>query len=195
MDLPDPIQKEENEKQEESVTAIAGEFFGTTTIHGVGRVFKKSNVSRRVVWFLVFLVFVVWSVYQIGLVINDYNRFSKNINRKVVVETNVMFPAVTVCNLSPLPRSPALADHPLWAPFMDIVDCYSGKDSLPRCESIEDERHKRDAKTTKENKISLIQTQEETGNREASSRLSRVQNGSKTNRRCGSGKKIDQSER
>lgn len=40
MDFPDPIQEEEKEKQEESVTAIAGEFFGTTTIHGVGRVFK-----------------------------------------------------------------------------------------------------------------------------------------------------------
>ncbi|XP_047498817.1 degenerin deg-1-like [Penaeus chinensis] len=169
MDLADPIQEEEKEAQQESVTAIAGEFFGTTTIHGVGRVFKKSNVFRRVVWFLVFLVFVVWSVYQIGLVITDYNRFSKGINRKVVVETNVMFPAVTVCNLSPLPRSPALADHPLWAPFMDIVDCYSGKDSLSRCERMENERLKRDVKTTEENKINLIQNQEKT---EASSKLS-----------------------
>ncbi|XP_069969679.1 uncharacterized protein [Penaeus vannamei] len=172
MDFPDPIQEEEKEKQEESVTAIAGEFFGTTTIHGVGRVFKKSNVFRRVVWFLVFLVFVVWSVYQIGLVINDYNRFSKNINRKVVVETNVVFPAVTVCNLSPLPRSPALADHPLWAPFMDVEDCYSGKDSLPRCESMGDERLKREVKTTEGNGINIIQKQEETGNKQDSSELS-----------------------
>ncbi|XP_042857067.1 low-density lipoprotein receptor-related protein 1-like [Penaeus japonicus] len=167
MDFADPTQ-EADEKQQESVAAVAGEFFGTTTIHGVGRVFKKSNVFRRVVWFLAFLIFAVWSIYQIALVVTDYNRFSKNINRKVVVETNVEFPALTLCNLSPLPRSPALADHPLWAPFIDVVDCYSGKDSLTRCESKNEERLKRDVEMmeTKEKELDKTQRKMEPENKE-----------------------------
>lgn len=52
------------------------------------------------------------------------------------------------------------------------LSAFSFTDSLPRCESMGDERLKREVKTTEGNGINIIQKQEETGNKQDSSELS-----------------------
>lgn len=45
--------------------------------------------------------------------------------RQVEKDTPTVFPAVTVCNLSPMPRVDALKDHPTWGVFIQVETSFN----------------------------------------------------------------------
>ncbi|KAK8404855.1 hypothetical protein O3P69_001450 [Scylla paramamosain] len=150
-------EKEDDRRWEEeiSLTSRVADFFSSTTIHGVGRIYRPvENLTfnylmnqlafmtiiirvdqwwRRAMWFALWACMSVWAIYQLCSVAVDYARYPKTITRSTEEERLVELPAVTVCNLSPLPATPALAFHPTWGAFLALQDAAT----RPECDETE----------------------------------------------------------
>ncbi|KAK8376577.1 hypothetical protein O3P69_009891 [Scylla paramamosain] len=76
-----------------------------------------------------------WGTYQCYSIVTEYFQYPKKVTIEIIEETKVPFPAVTVCNLNPLPARSSVADHQTWSSFVQIEDENS---EASKCEDVEE---------------------------------------------------------
>ncbi|XP_042891938.1 uncharacterized protein LOC122266299 [Penaeus japonicus] len=133
------------------------DFFSSTSIHGMGRIYGVGHWWRKIMWSCFSIAMTTWALYQIVSVAVDYGKYPKKITRSVEKDTPTVFPAVTVCNLSPMPRVDALKDHPTWGVFIQVETSFNDSNE---CDKNKGEKTK---KTTGTNSVEkpLPQREEE----------------------------------
>ncbi|KAK7071894.1 hypothetical protein SK128_010960 [Halocaridina rubra] len=125
---------EETENADKSVFLLTRDFFDDTTLHGYNHLLREASMFRRVTWTVLCLTLTAYAIYQIAVVVSDYSTYPKKITREVLEDIGeAEFPGVTVCNLSPLPRSSALQKHGLWAAFIMMEE----RNTYPNCDKVD----------------------------------------------------------
>ncbi|GFN96759.1 acid-sensing ion channel 4-like [Plakobranchus ocellatus] len=76
------------------------EFCHSTSMHGVHHVMGHRSVWRRIVWSLLIIGFVTWAVYNVYLIVSDYNSHPVQTSVSSEYQGKMNFPAVTICNLN-----------------------------------------------------------------------------------------------
>ncbi|CAG5135863.1 unnamed protein product, partial [Candidula unifasciata] len=76
------------------------EFGGSTSMHGIGGVLTTNPTWKRVMWSVVFLLGVGFSVYQFVLTMADYYSYPVTTVVTLKQENTAIFPAITICNLN-----------------------------------------------------------------------------------------------
>ncbi|XP_068221346.1 uncharacterized protein [Palaemon carinicauda] len=115
-------------KKVSSVKAATEKYFTYATVHGYAHIWGETGYLRRLVWMVFCLLLTFYTVYQIALVISDYATYPKKITRDQAEDGRyVTFPGVTICTLSPLPRTNALKEHPMWGTFIAVENFNSTK--------------------------------------------------------------------
>ena len=72
-------------------------FANETTLHGLPKIIKPSNIYKRSVWFVLFscsLAVLIWQAFQL---VNQFLSFKTTVSVNVDQEP-IQFPAVTICN-------------------------------------------------------------------------------------------------
>nr|XP_053638313.1 uncharacterized protein LOC128692952 isoform X1 [Cherax quadricarinatus] len=125
-DVIESVLKEHEEmkaqEQEIRVQDRLGKFADTCTAHGIYGAYWSRGWFRRTVWILVLAVMVGYGTYQCYNIIAEYLTYPKKVTIGVEEERTVLFPAVTLCNLNPLPRKDKLHDHPVYGAFVQVED-------------------------------------------------------------------------
>ncbi|XP_037781323.1 low-density lipoprotein receptor-related protein 1-like [Penaeus monodon] len=124
-------------KREESgdwdeVRKRIADFFSSTSIHGMGRIYGVGHWWRKVMWCCFSMTMSTWALYQIVSVAVDYGKYPKKITRSVEKDTPTVFPAVTVCNLSPMPSVDALKEHPTWGVFIQVETSFNNSNECDK---------------------------------------------------------------
>ena len=100
-----------------------------STIHGVDHVFYGKSLIRRVLWGLVVLIAIgVMLYFIIDRIIYFGQRPTATTVKINLNENGISFPAVTICNLSPVTRS--FADYHNITPFLEFM-FFNGFTSFP----------------------------------------------------------------
>ena len=73
------------------------DFANETTLHGLPRVLKPSNLYKRSVWFLLFSCSMIALIWQASELVNQFLSF-KTVLSKNVEQSAIAFPPVTICN-------------------------------------------------------------------------------------------------
>ncbi|CAF1400968.1 unnamed protein product [Adineta steineri] len=89
-------------KKRERAGSVIKEFSLNTTAHGVPSIARSHSIHNRVFWILSSLVFLGAMIYFVTEAIIAYFQYSTQTSVTVIVEWPQAFPAVTICNYSPL---------------------------------------------------------------------------------------------
>ncbi|CAF3823949.1 unnamed protein product [Adineta steineri] len=82
--------------------SIVREFSLNTSTHGIPGIARSESIHNRVFWSISFIGFAAIMVYFIVKAISAYFGYPTQFNLDVVSEWPQYFPAVTICNSSPL---------------------------------------------------------------------------------------------
>ncbi|XP_041464721.1 amiloride-sensitive sodium channel subunit gamma-like isoform X2 [Lytechinus variegatus] len=91
--------------EENSVLFLVGSRMASTGAHGIPNIQRASNLWRRLIWVLLFCGGVSVVVWQVTTLIITFFNFGVDVNIDYVRQRAINFPAVTVCNLNPVPLS------------------------------------------------------------------------------------------
>ncbi|XP_001199295.4 degenerin deg-1 [Strongylocentrotus purpuratus] len=89
----------------DSVKAVLNEYSGVTTAHGVPRIITSKSILSKLFWACVTLAALGAFLWQGSLLLFDYKGHPYTTQIDVVTQTEVQFPAVTVCNMNKMRRS------------------------------------------------------------------------------------------
>ncbi|XP_069171445.1 uncharacterized protein [Procambarus clarkii] len=124
----DELQKHHEKLQRQLQSTLhdrVGKFATTCTAHGILPLYLSRGWCRRAVWVTVLLCMVGWGCYQCYNVTTEYLTYPKKVTIGVEEAIVVEFPAVTVCNLNPLPSKDQLRNDSKWMPIVQIEDDYN----------------------------------------------------------------------
>ncbi|KAK7080009.1 hypothetical protein SK128_022089 [Halocaridina rubra] len=116
-------------EDEQTFRGLLKNFVSNTTLHGIGRIFASTSRFRRIVWVLVCATLIVYAVTQCYQVVKEYQEHPIQITRSTKEDSAAEFPAVTLCNLNPLPNSEKLVAHSTWRPFLNVEK----NNKFPKC--------------------------------------------------------------
>ena len=81
------------------------EFFNlleTTSCHGIPNAVRGKHLLQKIVWILIFLSFLVYSIYMVISLFLDFLEFNVLVRYQITQNfENLVFPAVTICNVLP----------------------------------------------------------------------------------------------
>ncbi|XP_071516993.1 uncharacterized protein [Panulirus ornatus] len=106
--------------------SLIDDFLDSWTAHGFNRCYRARGWARRVTWAVICLALLVFCTFLCFNVITNYLATPKNIRMKIIQETRTEFPAVTLCNLSPLATKKKLPENSVWSALADLEQEYSG---------------------------------------------------------------------
>ncbi|CAF1227990.1 unnamed protein product [Adineta steineri] len=89
-------------KKRQRVGSVIKEFGLNTSAHGFPGIARSQTIHNRVFWTVSLLIFLGVMIYFVTESIIAYFQYSTQTSVTVVVEYPQAFPAVTVCNYSPL---------------------------------------------------------------------------------------------
>lgn len=81
------------------------DFCTDTTAHGLGRIAAAKSWPARLFWIVIFVVASLYSVTQIHQSCVGYFSFPTKTDVSLINKEQLMFPAVTVCNINPFKLS------------------------------------------------------------------------------------------
>ncbi|GFN77021.1 acid-sensing ion channel 1 [Plakobranchus ocellatus] len=76
------------------------EFANSTSMHGVQHAMAHRSVWRQLVWSVLVIGFMGWAVHNVYEIISDYNSHPFQTSVSSEYQSQMNFPAVTVCNLN-----------------------------------------------------------------------------------------------
>ena len=82
--------------------SIIKEFSLNTSTHGIPGIARSQSVRNRLFWIISLLIFTGLMCYFVVQSIRAYLEYPSQISISVIVEWPQAFPAVTICNYSPL---------------------------------------------------------------------------------------------
>ncbi|XP_066300458.1 uncharacterized protein [Branchiostoma lanceolatum] len=86
------------ERAKTDIKAMTKQFCSTTTAHGVSRVVDADSKTARFLWIMILLTCLGLFLYQAGVLIRLYFDYPVVVEIKVVENSKLTFPSVTVCN-------------------------------------------------------------------------------------------------
>ncbi|KAK7073351.1 hypothetical protein SK128_014300 [Halocaridina rubra] len=119
-----------------SIRDIMANFASYATIDGISKILESRTKIRRTAWIIVCIMMSLCGAYECLMVTKEYLTYPKTVSISVSIVTTsgfaippvVEFPAITVCNLNPLPFKDELRDHKLWGAFIKIEEANSEPD-------------------------------------------------------------------
>ncbi|XP_066965473.1 uncharacterized protein [Macrobrachium rosenbergii] len=81
---------------------------------------RSPSKLRKILWILFCISLVAWAIKQCYQIVKDYNAHPIQITRSIGEDSVAEFPAVTVCNLNPLPKTENLDNHDAWGTFLSL---------------------------------------------------------------------------
>ncbi|XP_078661500.1 uncharacterized protein LOC144905634 [Branchiostoma floridae x Branchiostoma belcheri] len=93
------------ERAKTDIKAMTKQFCSTTTAHGVSKIVDADSKTARVLWVTILLACLGVFLYQAGILIKTYFDYPVVVEIKVVENSKLTFPSVTVCNNNRLRRS------------------------------------------------------------------------------------------
>ena len=100
------------------------DFCADTSAHGLGRVAAAKVWPARLFWIAIFISASVISVHQISLSIAAYLEYPTKTDFSVVIKEQLLFPAVTVCNINPFKKS-EIHKTPFWRAMVSVFSGYN----------------------------------------------------------------------
>ena len=82
--------------------SIIREFSLHTSTHGIPGIARSQSIKNRMFWIISFLIYTGIMIYFIVQAIRAYFEYPSQTSVSVIVEWPQAFPAVTICNYSPL---------------------------------------------------------------------------------------------
>ena len=77
--------------------SVLHNFANETTLHGLPKIIKPSNILRRTIWFGLFSCSLAVLVWQASELVNQYLSFKTTVSVKVD-QSAIQFPSVTICD-------------------------------------------------------------------------------------------------
>ncbi|CAF1327291.1 unnamed protein product [Rotaria sordida] len=104
MPITIPMAKEEWTPEASKLrrSSIVREFALSTSTHGLPGIARSQSKHNCIFWTLSFLIFTGVMIYFVTESIQNYFQYPTQTSVSVVVEQSQTFPAVTICNYSPL---------------------------------------------------------------------------------------------
>ncbi|EJD74030.1 hypothetical protein LOAG_18598 [Loa loa] len=84
---------------------ILDDFAERTSAHGCILASKSQNAFMRFFWIIAILLAWIICTYQIWISIDKYYQYQTVVSIQIRHMTNIIFPAVTICNLNPIRAS------------------------------------------------------------------------------------------
>ncbi|RUS89487.1 hypothetical protein EGW08_002784 [Elysia chlorotica] len=75
-------------------------FSSTTTLHGLNRAMNAERWWRCLFWWFLLAAGTVWSVYNVHVMVRDFQRFPVLTSLMSQYDNRLSFPAITLCNLN-----------------------------------------------------------------------------------------------
>ena len=85
----------------DTISNVFRQWILQSTSHGIPNVFRTKNSILKTIWLLVFLGSCGYCFYTIIKSIVEYTQFETNSQTFYARESEMNFPAVTICNLNP----------------------------------------------------------------------------------------------
>ena len=82
--------------------SIIKEFGLNTSTHGIPGIARSENIPNRIFWTIAFLIFTGIMIYFVVEAILAYFAYPSQTSVSIIVEWPQAFPAVTICNYSPI---------------------------------------------------------------------------------------------
>ena len=95
------------------------DFCADTSAHGLSRVAAAKSWPGRLFWMAVFLSASVISIHQITKSFATYLQYPTKTDFSVTIKEQLLFPAVTVCNINPFKQS-EIEKTPFWRGMASI---------------------------------------------------------------------------
>ncbi|GIY80440.1 amiloride-sensitive sodium channel subunit beta [Caerostris darwini] len=90
-------------RQKRMIQALAKEFFAyKLSAAGVSYIVNSKSKSRRRLWCFAVMIAIFFTGYMTFKVVKEYLGYPKSLIREGSIETKLVFPAVTFCNLNPI---------------------------------------------------------------------------------------------
>ncbi|XP_033634671.1 amiloride-sensitive sodium channel subunit gamma-like isoform X1 [Asterias rubens] len=95
----------DGDKGRRGLRVLLAEYMANTSAHGLPNIDRGRNSCRKAVWSLLFmwaLGMFIWQCYEL---VHAYFQWGVDVNIDIQYETQLNFPAVTICNLNPIKSS------------------------------------------------------------------------------------------
>ncbi|XP_078661502.1 uncharacterized protein LOC144905635 [Branchiostoma floridae x Branchiostoma belcheri] len=98
-------EKMAKERAKTDIKEMTKQFCSTTTAHGVSRVVDADSKTGKFLWVMILLMCLTVFLYQATVMVKTYFDYPVVVEIKVVVNSKLTFPSVTVCNNNRLRES------------------------------------------------------------------------------------------
>ena len=92
---------EEEEEEEETPKSLWLEFCDYTSTAGPNHIKRAAERVGKIIWTIITLGFAAVLIWQISLLFIKFFNFPYNVKLDVKYDSDIQFPAVTICNLNP----------------------------------------------------------------------------------------------
>lgn len=75
-------------------------FFRDSSIYTLSRIGNSTTVARKIFWFIILIIGLAGCFSQIGPFLTSYYSYGVIVNLESLKAENLVFPAVTVCNIN-----------------------------------------------------------------------------------------------
>lgn len=99
------LKSNNNKNSNKPLSQILGEFWSSTSLHGLPRVFTAENFILKGVWAVVFCVALGLLCWNTNQLLTKYFSYPAKVRLVLKSADKQIFPAVTVCNLNPVSKS------------------------------------------------------------------------------------------
>ncbi|XP_064651985.1 degenerin unc-8-like [Lineus longissimus] len=93
------------DSDEETFLTLTKYLCSTSSSHGVSRAAESKNIIRSVAWSLLFLGSLSAFCLQASYLLTDYMAMPIDVKTEIITKKNVVFPAITICNMNQMRRS------------------------------------------------------------------------------------------
>ena len=89
------------DNKEESAKDLLLKWTETLTIHAIPNIFRTRHLIIKIIWMISFLISTGLCAYMVYGSINNYLQFNVVTTIREIIEAEMTFPSVTVCNINP----------------------------------------------------------------------------------------------
>ncbi|XP_077988552.1 epithelial sodium channel subunit alpha-like [Glandiceps talaboti] len=92
-------------RNDETYGALLFALLQNSSAHGLPNIVRASTIPQRLVWFVLFLAAVVVFIIISTSLVNRLLDYDVKVDMSIEFSRNLVFPAITICNLNPLRKS------------------------------------------------------------------------------------------
>ena len=93
------------EQRATSISALWRNFNEKTTAHGFPKVYHNKSYGKKIFWTTIVLLCLTAVAYNAALVLISFMNYEVDVDIQMVHNVELAFPAVTICNISPINKT------------------------------------------------------------------------------------------